>query len=285
MGKIFGAGKRVLTGESLFMTAFTNRAAGKKRVAFAPCHPGRIIPMDLAELGGELICQKDAFLCAAKGVSIGIAFQKKLGVGFFGGEGFILQRLRGDGDAFVHAAGTLVERDLAPGEQLKVDTGCLVALQPTVRYDIEYVGNDFPNGRIIFRHLLPNAMAPVLVSATFGVAGAILIESALSFLGFGVAPPTASWGELLSQSKRYIEGAWWLVVYPGAMIFITVTAFNLVGEGLRDAMGARSTCAIGPARRRAAGTPGPATSSGTCTTSPCSCAPWPTCPCSRNSSP
>lgn len=140
MSKIFGAGKRVLTGESLFMTAFTNRGSGKKRVAFSAPYPGKIIPMDLGGMGGELICQKDAFLCAAKGVSVGIAFQKRLGVGFFGGEGFILQRLQGDGLAFVHAGGTINEKQLAQGETLKVDTGCLVAMEPAVDYDIQFVG-------------------------------------------------------------------------------------------------------------------------------------------------
>ncbi|RMG00161.1 MAG: TIGR00266 family protein [Nitrospirae bacterium] len=140
MGKIFGAGKRVLTGESLFMTAFTNTGKGKKRVSFSAPYPGKIVPLDLALHGGEIICQKDSFLCAAKGVSIGIAFQKKIGVGLFGGEGFILQRLQGDGMAFVHAGGSIVEKTLNTGDTLKVDTGCLVAMNRTVNYDIEYVG-------------------------------------------------------------------------------------------------------------------------------------------------
>ena len=140
MGKLMGAGKRLLTGESLFMTIFVNQAAGKKKVTFAAPYPGKIVPMHLAELGGELICQKDSFLCAAKGVSVGIALQKRLGVGLFGGEGFIMQKLEGDGYAFVHAGGTLGERTLKPGELIRVDTGCLVALQPSVTYDIQYVG-------------------------------------------------------------------------------------------------------------------------------------------------
>ena len=140
MGKLFGAGKRVLTGESLFMTAFTNQGGGKQRVAFAAPHPGRIVPLDLGSLGGEMICQKDAFLCAAKGVSVGIAFAKKLGVGFFGGEGFILQRLQGNGLAFVHAGGAIVEKQLAGTQRLKVDTGCIVAFEPSVQYDIQFVG-------------------------------------------------------------------------------------------------------------------------------------------------
>ena len=137
---LLGAGKRLLIGESLFMTVFMNTGQGKKRVSFAAPYPGKIVPIRLSEIGGELITQKDSFLAAAKGVSIGIAFQKRLGVGFFGGEGFIMERLRGDGWAFVHAGGMLIERTLEPGEVLRIDTGCLVALQPTVDYDIEYVG-------------------------------------------------------------------------------------------------------------------------------------------------
>lgn len=140
MGALLGAGKRLLTGESLFMTVFQNQASGKKRVAFGAPYPGKIVPVHLAELGGELIAQKDSFLCAAKGVSIGIAFQKRLGVGLFGGEGFIMQRLTGDGWAFVHAGGTLYERELAAGEVLRVDTGCIVAFQRTIDYDIQLVG-------------------------------------------------------------------------------------------------------------------------------------------------
>ena len=140
MGALLGAGKRLITGESLFMTVFTNQGAGKQQVAFAAPYPGKILAMDLKQLGGELICQKDSFLCAAKGVSIGIAFQRRIGVGLFGGEGFIMQRLQGDGLTFVHAGGTLHPVDLAAGQTLRVDTGCLVALQPTVGYDIQYVG-------------------------------------------------------------------------------------------------------------------------------------------------
>lgn len=140
MGALLGAGKRLLTGESLFMTVFLNRATGKRRLAFGAPYPGKIIPVHLSEVGGELIAQKDSFLAAAKGVSIGIAFQRKLGVGLFGGEGFIMQRLQGDGWAFVHAGGTLTQRDLKPGETLRVDTGCIVAFQPSVAYDIQYVG-------------------------------------------------------------------------------------------------------------------------------------------------
>ncbi|MBL9185969.1 MAG: TIGR00266 family protein [Opitutaceae bacterium] len=137
---LLGAGKRLLTGESLFMTVFQNQGAGRRRVAFGAPYPGKILPVHLAEIGGELIAQKDSFLCAAKGVSVGIAFQKKIGAGLFGGEGFIMQRLTGDGWTFVHAGGTLYERTLAPGEVLRVDTGCIVAFQPTVDYDIQLVG-------------------------------------------------------------------------------------------------------------------------------------------------
>jgi uncharacterized protein (TIGR00266 family) len=137
---LWGAGKRILTGESLFMTVFTNHVAGKHRVSFGAPYPGKIIPMDLQTLGGQLICQKDSFLCAARGVSVGIAFQRKIGVGLFGGEGFIMQKLEGDGLCFVHAGGTIHHLELGPGETLRVDTGCLVALQPTVNYDIQFVG-------------------------------------------------------------------------------------------------------------------------------------------------
>ena len=139
-GKVLGAGKRLLTGEGLFTTIFHNEGRGKRRVAFASPYPGKIIPVQLSAIGGTLICQKDSFLCAAKGVSLGIAFQKKLGVGLFGGEGFIMQKLEGDGLAFVHAGGTLKELVLSPGESLRVDTGCVVAFQPTVDFDIKYVG-------------------------------------------------------------------------------------------------------------------------------------------------
>ncbi|KGM39349.1 hypothetical protein JY96_03135 [Aquabacterium sp. NJ1] len=139
-GKLLGAGKRLITGESLFTTIYTNQGSGKKRVAFAAPYPGKILPMDLKQLGGTLICQKDAFLCAARGVSLGIAFQRKLGTGFFGGEGFIMQKLEGDGMAFVHAGGTVVRRELKAGETLLVDTGCVVAYTTGVDFDIQYVG-------------------------------------------------------------------------------------------------------------------------------------------------
>ena len=139
MGKLMGAGKRILTGESLFMTTFTNTGSGKKHVSFASPYPGKIIPLDLSEHNGKIICQKDAFLAAAKGVSVGIEFQRKLGTGFFGGEGFIMQKLEGDGMTFVHAGGTIIEKKLLPGETLRVDTGCLVAMTHDVDYNIEMV--------------------------------------------------------------------------------------------------------------------------------------------------
>lgn len=139
-GKLMGAGKRLLTGESLFTTIYHNESGAKRRVAFAAPYPGKIVPIDLTQLGGTLICQKDSFLCAARGVSLGIAFNRKIGTGLFGGEGFIMQKLDGDGMAFVHAGGTLAVKDLAPGEVLRVDTGCVVAFQPSVDFDIQYVG-------------------------------------------------------------------------------------------------------------------------------------------------
>lgn len=153
LGKLMSAGKRVLTGESLFMTAFTNAGAGKKKVSFASPYPGKIIALNLAELGGKMICQKDAFLCAAKGVSVGIEFQRKLGTGLFGGEGFIMQKLEGDGLAFVHAGGHIIEKGLTPGEVLKIDTGCIVAFTPSCDYDIQFVGgikNTFFGGEGLF---------------------------------------------------------------------------------------------------------------------------------------
>lgn len=140
LSKILGAGKRILTGESLFMTAFYNDLTGKRNVSFASPYPGKIIPIDLNEFDGKFICQKDAFLCAAKGVSVGIEFSKKLGRGLFGGEGFIMQKLEGDGMAFVHAGGNMAEKTLAAGETMRVDTGCIVGFTQTVDYDIEFIG-------------------------------------------------------------------------------------------------------------------------------------------------
>jgi uncharacterized protein (TIGR00266 family) len=140
LDKLLSAAKRTISGESVFMTHFTNNGSGKKRAAFAAPYPGKIVPIDLAALGGELLCQKDAFLCAALGTGISIAFTKRFGAGLFGGEGFILQRLLGDGLAFVHAGGTVIEKELK-GETLRVDTGCIVAFSPGLEYDIEMAGN------------------------------------------------------------------------------------------------------------------------------------------------
>lgn len=140
LGKMWSAGKRVLTGESLFMTAYQNQNYGKAKVSFAAPYPGKIIPIDLTQFQGKFICQKDAFLCAAKGVSVGIEFTKKIGVGLFGGEGFIMQKIEGDGMAFVHSGGTLARKELRAGEVLKVDTGCIVGFTRDIQYDIEFIG-------------------------------------------------------------------------------------------------------------------------------------------------
>ena len=139
LGKLMSAGKRVLTGESLFLTAYTNHGYGKRHITFAAPYPGKVVPFDLFQYGGKIICQKEAFLCAAKGVSVGIEFQRRIGVGLFGGEGFIMQKLEGDGMAFVHAGGTIIERELSASEMLRVDTGCLVAFSQSVDYNIEMV--------------------------------------------------------------------------------------------------------------------------------------------------
>ena len=140
LGKLFDAGKRMVTGESLFLTTFGNVSRQRERVSFAAPYPGKVVPLHVDELGGEVQCQKAAFLCAARGTQVGIAFQKRIGVGLFGGEGFIMQSIKGDGLAFVHAGGTIVQKNLAQGETLRLDTGCLVALQPSVDYDVQTVG-------------------------------------------------------------------------------------------------------------------------------------------------
>lgn len=139
-GKLIDVGKRYLTGESIFLTHFTNEGQGKKEISFAAPYPGSIIPLDLSKINGQILCQKDAFLCAAKGTSVSIAFNKKFGAGFFGGEGFILQKLEGDGLAFLHAGGTIVEKELN-NQKLLVDTGCIVAFEPGINYDIQRAGN------------------------------------------------------------------------------------------------------------------------------------------------
>jgi len=140
LGKLMTAGKRLLTGESLFITAYTNVGYGKKKVVFAAPYPGKIIALDLSQHREKIVCQKDAYLCAAKGVSIGIEFQKKLGTGLFGGEGFIMQKLEGDGWAFIHACGHVIEKQLQPGETLRIDTGCIVGFEGSVNYDIKLIG-------------------------------------------------------------------------------------------------------------------------------------------------
>lgn len=157
MSKLFTAGKRLLTGENLFMTVYTNTSQQKRQVTFAAPYAGKIIPMNLAQLGNKIICQKNSFLCAANGVSIGIEFQKKLGTGLFGGEGFIMQKLEGDGMAFVHSGGHVIEKQLQAGEILKVDTGCIVAFTSDVNYDIQFVGgikNTLFGGEGVFYALL-----------------------------------------------------------------------------------------------------------------------------------
>lgn len=141
MGKLLGAGKRLVTGEGLFMTVFTNVENGKAHAAFAAPYPGKIITADLSEMDKCIICQKDAFLCAAKGVSVGLHLQKKIGAGFFGGEGFIMQKLEGDGLAFLHAGGTITKKTLSAGEVLRIDTGCLVAMSATVEFDVQFAGD------------------------------------------------------------------------------------------------------------------------------------------------
>ena len=175
------AGKRLLTGESLFMTTFTNIGTQRDVVAFASPYPGKILPMDLAELGGTLICQKDAFLCGARGIEVSIAFQKKISTALFGGEGFIMQKLLGDGLVMIHAGGTLMAKDLKPGETLRLDTGCLVALQPSVNYDVQFVGgfkNTLFGGEGLFLATLTGPGRVWLQSLPFSrLAGRVLANS------------------------------------------------------------------------------------------------------------
>ncbi len=179
MGKLFSAGKRAITGESLFITHFTNQGSGKRAVTFGAPFPGKIVPLDMAECGGEMLCQKDAFLCAAKGTSIGIAFTKKFGAGFFGGEGFVLQRLQGDGMAFLHAGGTVVKKELA-NETIKVDTGCIVGFTPGIDYSIEAVGlkSAFFGGEGLFLATLRGTGTVYLQSLPFSRLADRIIEHA-----------------------------------------------------------------------------------------------------------
>lgn len=178
LGKVLGAGKRLLTGESLFMTIFSNEETGKKKISFASPYPGKVIPIDLTEYGGKFVCQKDAFLCAAKGVSIGIEFSKRLGRGLFGGEGFIMQKLEGDGMAFVHSGGTTAKKVLKPGEKLKVDTGCIIGFTKEVDYNIEFIGgikNSIFGGEGLFYATLTGPGTVFIQSLPFSrLAGRIL---------------------------------------------------------------------------------------------------------------
>lgn len=204
VSKLFSAGKRVLTGESLFMTTYTNQGAGKRHATFAAPYPGKIIPIDLSKYGNKIICQKDAFLCAAKGVAVGIEFQKKLGVGFFGGEGFIMQKLEGDGMAFMHAGGTIIERELTPGEVLKVDTGCIVGFTQTVNYDIKFVGgikNTLFGGEGVFFAQLSGIGKVWIQSLPFSRLADRIIASAPSYGG-----KSKGEGSVLGGLGRMLDG-------------------------------------------------------------------------------
>lgn len=207
LGKIFSAGKRVLTGESLFMTAFLNAGQGKKQISFASPYPGKIVTVDLSEVQGKFICQKDAFLCAAQGVSIGIEFSKKLGRGLFGGEGFIMQKLEGDGLAFIHAGGTLAKKQLAAGEVLKVDTGCIVGFTQTVDYDIEFVGgikNTIFGGEGLFFATLRGPGTVYIQSLPFSrLAGRVLAAIPRGGKDKGEGSVLGGLGDLLGGDNRF----------------------------------------------------------------------------------
>lgn len=203
-GKLLSAGKRVLTGESLFMTAFINQNNTNSKVSFASPYPGKIIPIDLMQYGGKFICQKDSFLCAAKGVSVGIEFSKKLGTGLFGGEGFIMQKIEGDGMAFVHTGGTLAQKELAAGEVLKVDTGCIVGFTKDVDYDIEFVGgikNSLFGGEGLFYATLRGPGTVYIQSLPFSRLADRIIASAPRAGGSG-----RDEGSLLGGLGRLIDG-------------------------------------------------------------------------------
>lgn len=204
VSKLFSAGKRVLTGESLFMTTYTNQGVVKRHATFAAPYPGKIISIDLSKYNNKIICQKDAFLCAAKGVQIGIEFQKKLGVGFFGGEGFIMQKLEGDGMAFMHAGGTIIERELVPGEILKVDTGCIVGFTQTVNYDIKFVGgikNTLFGGEGVFFAQLSGIGKVWIQSLPFSRLADRIIASAPSYGG-----KSKGEGSILGGLGRMLDG-------------------------------------------------------------------------------
>ena len=203
MGKLLSAGKRILTGESMFMTHFTNSSGTKKRAAFAAPYPGKVIPIDMAKIGGELLCEKDAFLCAALGTSVDIAFTKRLGTGFFGGEGFILQRLKGDGMAFVHAGGTVIEKQLN-NEILRVDTGCIVAFTPGISYDIQLAGglkSMFFGGEGLFLATLSGAGTVFLQSLPFSRMADRILAHAPSAGGSGKGE-----GSVLGSIGGFIAG-------------------------------------------------------------------------------
>ena len=200
LGKVMGGAKRLLTGESLFMTAYTHRGRGKARVSFASPYPGSIIAIDLSQYGGKVVAQKDAFLCAAKGVSVGIEFSRKLGRGLFGGEGFIMQKLEGDGMAFCHAGGCVVEKVLPPGETLRVDTGCLVAYGAGVSYDIEQVPgirNKFFGGEGFFYARLRGPGRVWLQSLPFARLASRVLQNAGPSGGRGEGSVLGQLGDLL----------------------------------------------------------------------------------------
>ena len=208
LGSLFSAGKRLLTGESLFMTVFTNTSGVKKKVSFASPYPGKIIPLDLKRFQGVFICQKDAFLCAAKGVSISIEFSKKLGRGFFGGEGFIMEKIEGDGMAFLHASGTVIKKELKPGEILKVDTGCIVGFSHTVHYDIEFIGgirNTIFGGEGVFFATLKGPGTVAIQSLPFSRLADRIIASAPSQGGKrkGEGSILGGLGDLLDGDNRF----------------------------------------------------------------------------------
>ena len=207
LGKIFGAGKRLLTGESLFMTVFYNNLTGKRKVSFASPYPGKIIPIDLTAYHGKFICQKDAFLCAAKGVSVGIEFSKKLGRGLFGGEGFIMQKLEGDGMAFVHAGGTMARKVLQPGEILRVDTGCIVGFTQDVHYDVEFVGgikNTIFGGEGLFFATLQGPGVVYIQSLPFSrLAGRVLASLPRGRKDKGEGSVLGGLGDLLDGENRF----------------------------------------------------------------------------------
>ena len=202
-GKLLDAGKRVVTGESLFITHFTNVGIGKKEVAFSAPYPGKIIPLNLKDVGGEILCQKDAFLCAAKGTKLDIAFTKKLGAGFFGGEGFILQHLKGDGMAFLHAGGTIIKKELK-NQTIKIDTGCIVAFSNGLEYDIVRAGNlksMFFGGEGLFLATIKGTGTVYLQSLPFSRLADRVLQHAPSFGG-----SSKEEGSILGGLGRLIDG-------------------------------------------------------------------------------